>query len=128
MDVQVHDALPGIFPAVDADIITVGMVLLVQNLLGFIQQLAQGPAFFGCGGKEVRDMAFADDKHMPRGHRIFIIFDPGQVVFYKQVFPRAEDTIIHGNTLYDELHREHHTFSSLLFLGFSSISSCFHRI
>ena len=98
MDVQVHDALAGIFSAIYSDVIAVRMVLLVQNLFGFIQQLAQGPAFFGCGGKEVRDMAFADDQHMPRGHRVFIIFDPGQVVFYKQVFPLTEDTIFHSNT------------------------------
>ena len=69
VDVEVHDGLTGSFPGIDADVVAVGVELLIDLLLDDIDELEEGRALVGCGVEPSGDEAARDDEGVAGAYR-----------------------------------------------------------
>ena len=72
VNMDMEDTLPGRRPYVNADVVAVGLKLLVQQLSLLVYQRHAGVDLFGCQLKKAGDMATRDDHRVTRAHRVRI--------------------------------------------------------
>jgi len=72
VNVYMEDTLPGCWPYVNADIVAVGIELLVQPMTLLGDQLHAGVDLFGRQVEKAGDMSFRDDQRMTRTYPISI--------------------------------------------------------
>ena len=72
VNVGMQDTLPGCLPYVNADVVAVGVELLIQQLALLDYQLHAGVDLVGRQVEKAGDMAFRHDHRMTRTHRVGI--------------------------------------------------------
>ena len=80
MDVQVGHGLAAGLPLIDADVVTVRAVALVQQDLGAVQRCQEGDPFFLAGLEQGGEMPAGNDDGMARGDRKTILVDHGELI------------------------------------------------
>ena len=69
VNMGMQDTLPGRRPYVNADVVAIGIKLLVQHLALLSYQRHTGGNLFGRQLEKARNMAFRDNHRMTRAHR-----------------------------------------------------------
>lgn len=82
---QMHDRLPGTGIVVDADVVPVRMMLLIQICFHVPQGIADCGSLFVGAFKIRPNVTFCDDQNMPRSYRIVIMYDKHLVIFIQKI-------------------------------------------
>lgn len=72
VNMDMEDTLPGRRPNINADVVAVGLELLVQQLALLGDKSHAGVDLFGRQVEKAGDMATRDDQRMTRAHRVAI--------------------------------------------------------
>ena len=87
---DVHDGLAGALVAVDAEVVAVGRIFLVDELFALVQKVVHRLLLFGRYVEVVLHVALRDYQKMPRIDGHHVEYGVSELVFEHVVFQLAE--------------------------------------